>query len=127
MIGRTEGLLMKEVLCAAPVAAYTIATFGADDNTYETASSPEQPLIGVFEFATKAAGLNVRLALDGIAHVTIAGSVNRGDRITSNGYGQGITADPSPGENMNVIGIAMNSGTAPAIIVVLIHQDMIQG
>lgn len=127
MIGRTEGLLMKEVLCAAAVAAYTIATFGADDNTFETATSPAQPFIGIFQYATTRPGLRVRIALDGISQINISGSVTRGDWLTTDGNGNGITADPSPGENMNVIGKAVNSGTAPQVVGVLVHPTQIQG
>ncbi|MFZ0946149.1 MAG: hypothetical protein WB930_13850 [Syntrophobacteraceae bacterium] len=127
MIGRTEGMLQKEVLSAAPIGAYTIATFGADDDHFQMASSGNQRLIGVFQYAVNAAEMRVRVAMDGISQVTISGSVNRGDWITSDENGCGITADPSPGEDMNVIGIAVNSGVAPHVVGVLVHPDTIQG
>ncbi|MGO9018751.1 MAG: hypothetical protein ACLQVJ_10430 [Syntrophobacteraceae bacterium] len=127
MISQTKGMLEKELNCAGPVAAYTIAKFGADDNTATTATSTSDSFLGIFQFATNAAGQPVRLMMDGIGRVAISQAVTRGQWVTTDAYGNGVPANPAPGANCNVIGKAMNSGNPGQVVAVLINPCQIQG
>ena len=126
MIGQTSGI-EKEVNCTAPPAQFTIATPGADDNTFSTANGPAVPLVGVFQLATNAGQPQSRIMLSGISRVLISGAVTRGNFITSDANGNGVAAAPAAGANAYVIGIAMGSGVAGQIIPVLLAPGRIQG
>jgi|SRR5208337_1490818 len=127
MVGRTKGILEKDANSAAAVAAFTIAAFGNDDNTFVNPASGSVPFAGIFQFATTGAGKPVRIALDGISPLTISANVTRGQWITSDANGCGIPAAPAPGTNMSVIGKAMNSAAPGQTCFVLINAIQIQG
>lgn len=127
MIGQTSGI-EKEVFCTAAVAQYTIAKPGADDDTFSTAAAATDDLVGVFQFSTANAGDPVRLMLTGVSRVVAGGAVTRGDRITSDAQGRGVSAAPAAGSNSSVVGIAMASASAAGeIIPVLLGPGQIQG
>lgn len=91
MMGQTTGL-EKKALCTAPVEEFTIAKFGADDDTLSSAAAATDELIGIFQHATEAAAKSVRVMLTGISRLKLGGTVTRGDLITSDANAKGIKA-----------------------------------
>ncbi len=127
MMGQTSGI-EKSVKCTTAIAtAFTIAKFGADDDTLSIASDSTDSLVGVFQHTTNAAGDEVRVMLSGISKVKLGGTVTRGDYITSDANGQGVAATPAAGVNANVIGKALASGVSGDIIPVFLSPGKIQG
>ena len=125
---RATSGISKAAKCAAAIAAqYTIATFGADDDTFSVASGSAGALIGVFQGATVNAGDSVEVMVTGISNIACGGAVTRGDYLTSDANGNGITAAPSAGVNADVIGVALESGVSGDIIAVRLAPGRIQG
>ncbi len=125
---RATSGISKAAKCTAAIAAqYTIATFGADDDTLSVASGAANSLVGVFQSTTANPGDSVEVMVTGISSVVLGGNVTRGDYITSAANGSGVTAAPAAGANANVIGIALESGVSGDIIAVLLAPGRIQG
>ena len=125
MIGQTT-ILDKSVKAGAAINPFTIAKFGADDDTMVPGAASTDLLEGVFQHAAES-GSEVRVMLDGISRVKLGGTVNRGDWVTSDASGQGVAAAPAAGTNANVIGKAKASGVSGDIIPVHLKQCRIQG
>jgi Uncharacterized conserved protein (DUF2190) len=127
MIGQTSGM-EKSVKCTAAIAAaFTIAKFGADDDTMSLAGAATDMLAGVFQHSTANPGDEVRVMLDGITKIKLGGTVTRGQPLTSDATGQGIAAAPAAGTNARIIGIAMASGVSLDVITMLISPSVMQG
>jgi hypothetical protein len=115
-IGATT-IMEKETKCTAAITtAYTIAKPGADDDTHSLAVAATDKLVGVFQHTTSAADERIRLMLEGISEVKLGDTVTRGDRITADSAGKGVTAVAG----QNSIGMAMKSGVANDLIPVLL-------
>jgi hypothetical protein len=126
MIGPTTGL-EKEVNTSGTVGQYTLATPGADDNTFVQASGVTALLAGVFQFPPSTDQPQVRIRMSGISWVQISTAVTRGQPVTSDANGNGVPAAPAAGANNYIIGYAMASGVAGQLIPVLIAPQRIQG
>ena len=127
MMGATTGL-EKSVKCTAAIAsAFTIAKFGADDDTLSLAGAVTDDLVGIFQHTTKLAGDEVRVRLEGISDLKIGGVVTRGDWLSADSSGRGVTAAPATGVNNSVIGRALASGVLDDIIPCHLRQGQIQG
>ncbi len=142
MIGQTSGI-EKSAKCAAAIgAAYTLAAFGADDDTLAVAGAATDVLVGVFQHTTDNAGDAVRVMLSGVSRVVLGGPVSRGDRLTSDASGSGVAAArhthtentaaaytqnavTGAAGTVNTIGIALASGSAGDIIPVLIAPALV--
>ncbi len=125
---RATSGISKAAKCAAPIAAaYTIATFGADDDTFSVASGSSAALVGVFQSTTANAGDIVEVMVTGISNIACGGSITRGDYLTADTNGNGITAAPAAGVNANVIGVALESGVSGDMIAVRLAPGRIQG
>ncbi|MDA8086543.1 MAG: hypothetical protein M0Z75_07585 [Nitrospiraceae bacterium] len=117
---RATQLMSKAAKCTAAIAtAYTIATPGADDDTFSVASAASNPLIGVFQSTTVNAGDSVEVMVKGISNVVLGGTVTRGQAITANASGQGVAA----AFGNAVIGIALESGVSGDIIGVMLEPN----
>jgi hypothetical protein len=117
MIGQTS-ILEKETKCTAAIAvAYTIAKPGADDDTHSLAVAATDKLVGVFQHITSVVGERVRLMLEGITLIKLGNTVTRGDRITADSAGRGITAVAG----QNSVGNALASGVVNDIIPMLLN------
>ncbi len=127
MIGQTTGIEKSAKCTAAIGTAYTIAKFGADDDTLSAATASTEELVGVFQHTTAAVGDEVRVMLSGITRVVLGGTVTRGGWITSDANAKGVAAAPGAGVNAAVIGKALASGVAGDIIPVLLAPGRIQG
>jgi hypothetical protein len=113
MIAQTSGL-EKTFKCTAAIAtAFTIAKFGADDDTLSIASTSDVTLVGVFQHTTDAAGDDVNVMMTGISNIKLGGTVTRGDRLTSDSNGNAIKATDS---DQTSIAYAMASGVVSDII-----------
>ncbi len=126
MMGATSGL-EKSAKCTAAVAAFTLAKFGADDDTLSAGAAATDNVIGVFQHPTTVAGEEVRVMLSGISRVKLGGTVTRGDLIGSDASGQGVSLAPAAGTNNRAVGIALASGVSGDIIPVLIAPSRPQG
>ena len=127
MMGATTGL-EKSVKCTAAITvAFTIAKFGADDDTLSLAGAVSDDLVGIFQHTTAAAGDEVRVRLEGISDLKIGGNVTRGDWLTADSSGRGVTAAPATGVNNKIIGRALASGVLDDIIPCHLIQGQIQG
>jgi len=126
MIGQTTGI-EKSVKGTAAVAAYTIAKFGADDDTMSSATASSEELVAVFQHATSAAGEEVRVMLEGITRLALGGTVTRGGLITSDANAKGVAIGAVAGTNYAVIGRALASGVSGDIIPMLLSPSRAQG
>ena len=116
MMGQTD-VMSKSAKCTAAVAtAFTIAKFGADDDTLDVASSATNSLLGIFQHTTTTAGDIVRIMMLGISRCKLAGTVTRGNPITSDASAKGIAAT----SGQSIVGFAMASGVNGDIIPVLL-------
>lgn len=127
MFGVTTDI-QKEAKCTAAVAeAYTIAKFGADDDTVDLATAATDSLVGIMQHTTDNAGDDVRVALEGISLLKLGGVVTRGDFVTSDANGKGVSCAPAQGANSRYIGEAMASGVAGDLVPVKICCGIMQG
>jgi hypothetical protein len=127
MIGQTRGI-EKEVSVSGTPAQYTIATpVGTDNDTYQMASGPGVPLLGVFQFAPNTDQTKSRIMITGISRVQISAPVAIGQPVTSDANGNGVPANPAAGANNYIVGFATASGIAGGIIPVLLAPGRIQG
>lgn len=127
MMGQTSGI-EKSVKCTAAIAAaFTIAKFGADDDTMSVATASTEALCGVFQHTTATAADEVRVMLDGISRVVLGGTVTRGDLLTSDAAAKAVAIGAVAGTNYNSIGRALASGVAGDIIPVLLNFVRPQG
>ena len=125
---RATSGISKAAKCTAAIAtAFTIATCGADDDTFSVASGSTAALVGVFQGTTVNAGDHVEVMVTGISNIVCGGIVTRGDYLTSDANGNGVTAAPAAGVNADVIGIALESGVSGDIIAVRLAPGRIQG
>ncbi len=108
-IGQTSEIEKSQKCTAAIAAAFTIAKFGADDNTMSLATAATDALIGIFQHTTSAAGDAVRIMTSGISRVVYGDAVTRGDQLTSDGTGRAIKATVA---GQSIIGFATVSGVA---------------
>jgi hypothetical protein len=127
MIGQVSGIEKSVKGTAAIATAFTIAKFGADDDTLSVAAASTDLLVGVFQHTTTAANDEVRIMMSGISRVKLGGTVTRGNLITSDANAKGVAAAPAAGVNAYIIGQALASGVDGDIIPVLLSQGRIQG
>jgi hypothetical protein len=121
MMGATEGLSKSAKCTAAIGTAFTIAKFGADDDTMSVASAATDGLIGIFQHTTTTAGDDVRVMLDGISPIKLGGGVTRGNPITSDAAGKGVAAVLG----QNIIGFALASGVNGDIVPLKLAQGVL--
>ena len=123
-MGPTQGTEKKQ-LAGGVIAQYHILKMGADDNhLIESAAATDQH-IGVAQHAAAAAEDDIRVQLDGITNLKLGGTVTRGDRITSDANGKGVTAAPAAGTNNPIVGIAFASGVLDDLIPMLLAPQQL--
>ena len=120
--------LTKTYTAEAAIEPYRIVKFGAADYGVIQGAAATDKLIGVtVPIISIASGESCDVILMGIAEVKLGGTVTRGDLITSDATGQGLTAAPAAGVNNRHIGIAQVSGVSGDIIPVLVNPSSVQG
>lgn len=104
-----------------------LVKIGAADRTVIPAAAATDTPFGVAEFDA-ASGDTATIQVDGVAFVEAGAIVSRGDKITSDASGRGVTAAPAAGTNNGVIGIALQAaGAAGDWIEVLLIPSTLQG
>lgn len=125
--------LVKSFLGSAAIGANLIVKFGAADDTVSPAAAATDLLLGITnEIALSAddvtKGNMCDVTLCGIEQLKLgAAAVTRGQKLTSDANGKGITAAPAAGANVHVVGIALKSGAAGDVIPVFIMPSVMQG
>jgi hypothetical protein len=120
-------LLTKSFNAGGALLAHSIVKVGANDYDVLQAGAVSDKLLGITTDLAANAAERADVILIGIADLQINGTVARGDLITSDATGLGITAAPAAGTNNRVIGTAIISGVAGDIIPVLVGPSMLQG
>ncbi len=125
MMGQTT-VLEKSVKAGAAITAFTIAKFGADDDTMIPGAANTDDLVGIFQHDALN-GAEVRVMTMGISRLKLGtGGIARGALITSDGTGQGIALAGAAGTNVAVIGRALATGVAGDVIPILLSQSRAQ-
>jgi hypothetical protein len=120
-------LMTKTFVAEAAINPNRIVKFGSTDDFVVQGAAVGDALIGVIETVAPALGERCDVTTHGIAEVKLGGAVTRGDWITSDANGQGVSAAPAAGANNNVIGRALASGVNGDVVRVLIAPGRIQG
>jgi hypothetical protein len=122
-MGETSILEKSQKSTAAVATAFTICKPGADDDTFDLATGATDQLAGIFQHTTSAAGASVRIATNaGISPLVYGDTVTRGDPLTSDSLGRGITAVAG----QNIIGYSTVSGVVGDIgFCALSRQDLV--
>jgi hypothetical protein len=119
--------LTKNYNAAGTIAPYTIVKPGSNDYDVVAAAAATDKIIGVTTEVGAVSGEPCDVIHDGIADVKLGGTVTRGDLITSDANGNGVTAAPATGANARIVGIALVSGVAGDVIPVDIELGSMQG
>lgn len=118
---------IKNYIAEAAINPYRICKIGSADGQVLQATGVNDALVGVSTDVGGALGERQDVIHVGIADLQLGGTVTRGDWITSDGNGQGVSAAPAAGVNNNVIGRALISGVSGDIVPVLLSPNRIQG
>jgi hypothetical protein len=119
--------LTKSYAAEGAIAANLIVKPGANDWGALVAGGATDKAIGITTEVAAASGERVDVVHSGIADLKLGGTVTRGDLLTSDASGQGVTAAPSAGVNNRVIAIALISGVSGDIIPAKLRLFMMQG
>src|SRR5260221_8513962 len=120
-------LLNKNFYAETAVGANLIVKYGSADDKVVLAAAVGDKLLGISEYVPGALGERIDITMHGIGDLILGGAVTRGDPITTDANGKGVTAAPGAGVNNRIIGVAMASGVLNDIIPVLISQSVMQG
>lgn len=120
--------IAKSYSAEGAIAPCRIVKPGAADYGVLQAAAVSDKLIGItVPLVSAGSGDSVDVIHDGIADLQLGGTVTRGDLLTSDANGQGVTAAPAAGTNNRVIGSALVSGVSGDIIPVLLSVGSFQG
>lgn len=119
--------LTKSYVAESAIVPFSLIKYGAADYGAAQGAAATDKLYGVSTEVASAIGERFDVILEGIADLKINGVVARGDFITSDATGLGITAAPAVGVNNRIIGIAQVSGVAGDIIPVQLQPGSVQG
>jgi hypothetical protein len=101
---------------------------GANDYEVLQASAASDLILGVcVQPGAVASGDRCSVVMEGVANVTLGGSVTRGNEITADANGKGVAAAPGGGANNRIVGVALQSGVAGDSIEVLVAPGLKQG
>lgn len=120
-------LLRKNYTAGGAIIAHRIVKMGATDGTVVQAVAATDALMGVCGSIAPASGERVDITKSGIAAVEFGGTVTRGDALTADANGKAITAAPSAGSNVRIIGFAEVSAVSGDIGDALIAPGVMQG
>ena len=122
-------LFAKSFNAGGALAANSSAKSGSNDYDVLQAagSAATEKILGITTEVAASSAERVDVVLAGVADLKLNGTVSRGDPITADSSGLGITAAPSAGTNARIVGFAMVTGVAGDIIPCLLAQGMVQG
>lgn len=119
--------LSKSYTAEAGISANRIVKVGAADYGVLQGAAATDKLIGISTEIDAASGERIDVVHSGVADLKLGGTVARGDFLTSDASGQGVTAAPSAGTNNRVIAMALISGVSGDVIPVLVDVVSFQG
>lgn len=119
--------LTKNYLAEGAISANRFVKVGAADYGVLVAAAVGDKIIGITTEIDAASGERVDVVHEGIADLKLGGTVARGDLLTSDASGQGVTAAPAAGTNNRIGGMALISGVSGDIIPVKVMQGTFQG
>ena len=119
--------LTKSYAAEGTIGANLIVKVGAADWGALVAAAVSDKLIGVSTEVAAVSGERLDVVHEGIADLKLGGTVARGDFLTTDASGQGVTAAPGAGTNNQIVGKALVSGVSGDIIPVLVAPSMMQG
>ena len=119
--------LTKSYTAEGAIGANLIVKVGAADYGVLVAAAATDKLIGISTEVSAASGERLDVVHSGIADLKLGGTVARGDLLTSDASGQGVTAAPSAGTNNRIIAMALISGVSGDVIPVLVDVVSFQG
>jgi Uncharacterized conserved protein (DUF2190) len=119
--------LTKSYLAEGAINPNRIVKVGAADYGVLQAAAVAGKLLGISTEIDAANSERVDVVQEGIADLTLGGTVARGDFLTTDAPGQGVTAAAAAGTNNQVICKALTSGVNGDIIPVLVAPSMLQG
>lgn len=119
--------IIKGYLAGAAIAAYRIVKFDTTDGTVIQSAAATDKSIGVTTEIPAASGETVDVVKTGLTYVEYGGTVARGDLLTADSVGRAVTAAPSAGANVRIIGVAEISGVSGDIGALTIAPSMQQG
>jgi hypothetical protein len=96
--------LTKSYLAEGAITANTIVKVGAADYGVLAAAAVGDKSIGVSTDVAAASGERCDVMHAGIADLKLGGTVARGDLLTSDASGFGVTAAPAAGTNNRIVG-----------------------
>lgn len=105
-----------------------IVKIGAANSTVIQAAAASDRFVGVSDRnVTRAAGETVDVIIRGVTAIKAGGAISRGAAVTSDADGQAIAAAPDPGENVGVIGYALESAVSGDLVTVTVAPQVLQG
>lgn len=118
---------VKAYTAGGAINANSIVKYGASDYAVLQSGAVSDHNMGITTEVATVSGDRVDVVLGGIADLKLGGTVTRGDRITSDASGNGVTAAPAAGTNNWIVGIAVISGVSGDLIPVFVNQEVFQG
>ncbi len=113
-------LLPKTYNAGAAIAAHRFVVPGAADHAVIQAAAATHAIFGISDLGADAAGDRVDVHHVGIAKLEYGGTVTRGQLLTADSVGKGVTAAPSAGTTARHGALALVSGVDGDIVDVLI-------
>ena len=117
----------KPYIADTDIAPYLVLKSGSVDGNVALATTTTDKLKGVSENVQVAAGQTVDVVTSGIVNVTAGGTIADGDWLTVNGSSQVVTAAPSAGANVQIVGKALVSAVSGDIFPIFVQLSVLQG
>lgn len=127
---RTPDFIVPFVCETATVPEGSVMAVGAADNKAKLAGATpgiSAGLLGLAKDANTTAGATLDIVTSGVFPAIAGGTISRGDPLTSDSAGAVVTAAPSGGTNIAIIGHALASAVAGDRVPVLIGRYILQG
>jgi len=116
------------MLAGAAITPNRLVKMGAADQTAILATGVTAALLGVsVQSVSYATGQTADIVTGGEYDVVAGGTVTRGDKITSDANGAGVTAAPAAGVNNFIVGTALDSAVSGDLFTVQIEPGVMQG
>ena len=118
---------IRAYVAAAAVDGYELVKFAdpGNDATVTVADGNTDPIVGVADAMGADAGGMLDVHRGGLVSVKLAGGVNAGDPVTSNGFGKGIKAVPAAATTVHYLGFADQPGVSGDIIDVFVAPGVL--
>lgn len=116
------------MLAGGAITPNRLVKMGSADQTVVLAAAATDKIIGVsVQNISYASGAVCDVVDGGEYEVVAGGTITRGDPITSDSAGAGVTAAPAGGTNNYIIGRALDSAVAGDLFTVQVQPQSFQG